>query len=283
MLPVSTDLAAALDAGTSLIIRHLVTITPTVGSPVYLTDNDADLVYGGHTFKRGGGTVPLVHLIRRRMAAGTEISDLEMELLCGDAALFNGERVPVAAADGALRGAWVLVERVFMPTAGDLSLGTMHVFEGTVSEVRPSATRVEITVEGLMGLLDAIQVPRTTFQPGCNNALFDAQCGLAMVALTYGSTVTAGATTTTIPSAAAGEYYVGGVITFTATGVSRAVKAYSAGAFILDRPLPSAPAAGALFTVYPGCDKQRATCQTKFANLDRFRGFPFVPKSEITR
>jgi hypothetical protein len=32
--------------------------------------------------------------------------------------------------------------------------------------------------------------------------------------------------------------------------------------------------------VYPGCDKQQATCRGKFANLARFRGQPYVPAPE---
>ena len=39
--------------------------------------------------------------------------------------------------------------------------------------------------------------------------------------------------------------------------------------------LPIAPAD--TFTVAAGCDKQLATCKTKFANVVNFRGFPHMP------
>ena len=34
---------------------------------------------------------------------------------------------------------------------------------------------------------------------------------------------------------------------------------------------------GAAITLYPGCDHTRATCAAKFANLDNFGGFPWIP------
>jgi len=45
--------------------------------------------------------------------------------------------------------------------------------------------------------------------------------------------------------------------------------------------LPFAPAAGDVFTAYPGCDKTQATCASpKFSNLVNFEGFPYVPAPE---
>jgi len=29
--------------------------------------------------------------------------------------------------------------------------------------------------------------------------------------------------------------------------------------------------------IYPGCDRVRATCESKFDNLDNFGGFPWIP------
>ena len=38
-------------------------------------------------------------------------------------------------------------------------------------------------------------------------------------------------------------------------------------------------APGDAFTIYPGCDKQLATC-TAFGNQANFRGFAFIPSPE---
>jgi uncharacterized phage protein (TIGR02218 family) len=46
------------------------------------------------------------------------------------------------------------------------------------------------------------------------------------------------------------------------------------------QPLPAAVVSGDAFEIYPGCDKTKATCENKFANLIRFRGYPFIPAPE---
>jgi hypothetical protein len=42
-------------------------------------------------------------------------------------------------------------------------------------------------------------------------------------------------------------------------------------------PPPLVPEVGDIIRIQPGCDKRKATCQTKFANYLNFRGEPFVP------
>lgn len=54
----------------------------------------------------------------------------------------------------------------------------------------------------------------------------------------------------------------------------------SNGAFVFLSPAPYTMNPGDTFTVYPGCDKQQATCANKFNNLLNFGGFPFVPAVE---
>jgi hypothetical protein len=44
-----------------------------------------------------------------------------------------------------------------------------------------------------------------------------------------------------------------------------------------------APEAGDGVSVYPGCDKTKTMCGTKYVNINRFRGFPFVPRPEQAR
>ena len=48
------------------------------------------------------------------------------------------------------------------------------------------------------------------------------------------------------------------------------------------RYAPSGPARGGdAFTVAVGCDHTPATCAARFANLARFRGFPYVPPPQL--
>ena len=39
-------------------------------------------------------------------------------------------------------------------------------------------------------------------------------------------------------------------------------------------------AAGDAFTISAGCDKQFATCKSRFANQANFRGFPYMPGND---
>ena len=66
------------------------------------------------------------------------------------------------------------------------------------------------------------------------------------------------------------------------SGISRTVKSYAGGQFVFILPLPYDPTVGDTFSVYPGCDKTQAVCQSKFNNVARFRGFPFIPVPETT-
>jgi len=50
----------------------------------------------------------------------------------------------------------------------------------------------------------------------------------------------------------------------------------------LSRPLLNIPIAGDTYTLYAGCDKLQATCSGKFNNLVHFRGFPYIPASEVS-
>lgn len=268
---------------------HLVTITPRVGSVVRWTDYPTDVTYSANTYTAGGtGTVPLVEIGRREEVAGTEIGSLEVTLLCGESATFNGVRLPLAAASGALDGATVLVYRHYRPDAGDDY--AVHLFQGRVAEAEPSSAKVTLQVESGMVALN-VPIPRLRLQPGCGNVLFDTQCGLVKATYTETATVSAGATTTSIPTdrTKADNYFTLGVLTFTSgalNGISRAVRAYanSGGTFTPDRPLSVAPSNGDTFTVYPGCPRTLDACQTKWAadNSARYRGFPFQPTHNWT-
>lgn len=91
--------------------------------------------------------------------------------------------------------------------------------------------------------------------------------------------------TATALAATAANYYTGGLVTFTATGYRREVRSDDGnGAIVLFEPLPADIQVGAAFTIYPGCDKAKATCKDKFNNIVNFRGETFIPAgTQLTR
>ena len=165
-------------------------------------------------------------------------------------------------------------------------VGTVGLFSGRVGPSGSNRYDAQLTVNSDIELLN-VMVPRNVYQPGCNNTLFDAACGLAKSAFAASATAS-GATDATLTTFAtsttlAASYYAQGWAvgaTGANAGVARTIKANGANSLQTIRPWAAPVAAGDTFTLYPGCDKKQATCSAKFANLARFRGQPYVPAPE---
>lgn len=75
-------------------------------------------------------------------------------------------------------------------------------------------------------------------------------------------------------------YYDGGLLVWETgknAGRAQEIKLWANGALqLFQRPF-NIPQTGDRFVVHPGCDKTRATCASKFANILNFRGEPDVP------
>lgn len=227
-------------------------------------------------------------------SAGMEVGELELSLLAGKLAFPNGVRFPLAAAQGAFDGAHVKVERLFMPSWGDTSLGAINWFEGTVSTVEPSSLGVRLMFKSDLEQLNA-PLPRRLFQPACPFSVYDAACGATRTP--HGATVLAGASSLAIsvnPNMTATEWALG-TLTFTSGALQGLTRTIQSSSFVsssdhritLAVPFPSAPAPGDTCSLLVGCDKSAdlATGCARFgaAQLNRFGGYPFVPKPESVR
>jgi uncharacterized phage protein (TIGR02218 family) len=291
MKPASGSLTALLNSSTAFLMADLLTVSFFDGSTLRLTDADMNLVVGGNTFKTNTdqGTVePIFKRGKTRCVVGLEVDTLDVTLLCGQTVQVGGISMTRAAMNGVFDGARVKLERVFMPTWGDTSPGTVILFEGAVAGVDPSSTEIRLVVKSELDKLN-VAMPRNVFMPACGHVLYGPGCGVVKAAYTVTGTVGAGATTTSVPSnrAEAADYFRLGVMVFTSgpcAGSRRAVRAYSGGTFTPVVPLPAAPANENTFSVAPGCDHSTgAQGCAKFANLNRFRGFPYVPRPETAR
>ena len=202
---------------------------------------------------------------------------------------------PEAVVSGALDGARIVLERLFMPTWGDASLGTFILFSGVTGDVTVNRTNAAITDNSNIAIL-ANPMPRNQYQVLCRHQLYDAGCTLLKASFTVTGTVGTGNTASLIHTnlTQADHYFELGQITFTSgalLGLSRTVKSYlhASGSIIPVTALPLAPSSGDTFSIYPGCDKRGAdafgninngTCKVKFNNLVNFRGEPFIPVPE---
>ena len=201
---------------------------------------------------------------------------------------------------GLFDGAYLRRTRAFYSGWNQPPIGTIPLFAGRISTIdQIGRVDAQVKIKSLPLLLDTL-MPRNVYQTGCVHSLFDGGCGLAKAAFAMPWSVAGGSSNGTInvpgvnppvagtPLAASTEgmnVLLQGQVLFTSgvnDGVVRSIKsiANSPNGFVLSYPLENIPAAGDTFTVWPGCDKTRATCLNRFHNLGNFRGFPYTPDPE---
>jgi uncharacterized phage protein (TIGR02218 family) len=284
MKATTAPLTALLGSG-KFVRADIWTITLNGGGVVRWTSHDADVIAGGNRFLSG----PSIQRGAISEKVGVEVSTLRVTIDAIDSDLINGVPVIAFIAAHGLDGASVKLERAYAPAWGLDSSGAPIPVTGTVIRFAGKVTSVEsimggtaeFTVSSWLVLLNA-QTPRNHFQVGCMRTLYDVGCGVNPASFSATGTVTSGGTTGfgSGLTGVAGYYSQGRLVFLTGAnaGISRTVKSNDgSGNFSLIKPLPAACAAGDTFTAYAGCDLTKATCSSKFANLTRFKGTPFVP------
>lgn len=284
MKAASAGLIAYLAANDTTLVADLLTITLANGGIARLTTFDQDITVGGFTYRAG----PTIY--RRgawRQTIGLNAESIDVTIYPDPADTIGGAAWLAAATAGAFDGARIALDKVFMATAGDGSLGIVNLFGGRAADVKATRAVLTLTAKPDLELLNAY-FPRRLYQAGCIHTLFDSGCALSKAAFTTTATAAAGSTAGSVLAtlAQATGYFDMGVLTMMTgalAGLSRPVKTFTNGSpstVQLLRGLPAAPAVGDQFTIVPGCDKTQATCTAKFANLARFAGFPYVPPPE---
>lgn len=291
MRSASGALIAFLASATQCERADLFTLTLVGGGITRLTSADIDLVVGGQTYLSGG---PRILRTGTKLTIGLSVDEMTLTVLA-DAAkhTLNGVPWATAAARGDLDGARVLVQKCYLASWTDTSAGAIILFSGRVSTATVSRNAISLPVKSDLELLN-IAMPRNLYQVSCVHTLYDTGCGLARASFKVSQTVTAGSTASAILATGltqATGYFDLGVIQFTSGALAslppKTVKTYTNAAGVktvnVASAYPVAPANGDGFDIYPGCDKLQATCSGKFNNINRFRGYPFVPTAEAAR
>lgn len=262
-------------------LADLWTITTITGQVLRWTSSDIPITTGGYTYLTG----PIIKRGGTKLTSALEVDTLDVTIGTGESITLSGIPFTHAAANGALDGATVKLERAFMLTWGVVT-ATVHLFEGRVAAIDPTHTEVKLQVKSLLEILDA-PWPRNIFQPGCSHQVYGEGCGLNRAIYQINATATGG--TTTRINWNTGKpvgYFDQGVIVFTSgnnSGARRTIKKSDATGLDIALPLPFPAANGTTFQIVPGCDKTHVTCNNKFSNINRFRGFPWVPPPETAR
>lgn len=279
MKSASPALIDYLNSNTTFLWADLYLFSLVGGFQVGYTDKERAFTVGGVTYNPF-----LIARTKTRIMVGTEVDTMTLTVSAGPSDTLNGVPWMQAVRTGMLDGANVQVYRLFMPTWGDTSLGTVMLFDGRIAGVEPGRSEARLTVKSPLELLD-VQMPRNVYQSGCMNTLYDSGCKLAKSTYAVGYSVLAGSTASNIVVSAAypGGYFTLGSLTFSTgvnAGLTRSIRSFDGVNIALALPLPVAPAAGDVLYAYPGCDKTMATCGNKFSNLVNFRGQPFIPDPE---
>jgi uncharacterized phage protein (TIGR02218 family) len=279
MKTASAALIAYLNAGTQFIMADLYTFTVPGQSILYYTNADSDITYNGNVFKAF-----LIARTRTRVSVGVEVDAMEITINPSPNDTIALIPWTTAARYGMLDGSSVKLEKLYMPTFGDSSLGAINMFQGRISDINIGRTEVRMQVKSELELLNTM-MPRDFYQSSCLNSLFDNGCTLSKSNFAYGGTIgVANLLQMTTNIANAAGFFDLGTVLFNSgpnLGTRRSIRSYSGGVFIFSLPLTVAPLAGSSFIAYPGCDKLKTTCESKFNNVINFRGYPFIPDPEV--
>lgn len=280
MKTTSGALLTLLNTSTQFLMADLFEITTISGTSRY-TSSDRDITYNANLYTSTG---PLMRRTGTRVAVGMETATMTITVQASTSHLLEGLPFVKAAVSGALDNARVVVYRAFLSSWLAAPTGALLMFSGRVSNVQGSRMQAKIDVKSDVEIL-ATMMPRNVYQPPCVNTLYDSACGVLRTSFQQAVTATGG-TITTITSAnaaAAGYFNQGTVLCLTGpnANIKRTVKSFSGGTFTFALAWPFANASGNTYTALPGCDKTQTTCNTKFANLTRFHGYPYIPNAEV--
>jgi uncharacterized phage protein (TIGR02218 family) len=282
-------LRAALLARTPMWSADLFTVSLATGEIYRWTSADQSILYSGLWWSGRG---PAIQRSSWSAKSTTEVSEMAIAILArGDEypddefdTGVSGRNVKQLAHGGLFDGAFVQLDRVFMPSWGDTSLGIITLFGGRVGKVEIDALGIRLTVLASNVILQQ-NVPRNTYQLGCIHTLYDQGCTLSRAAHTTTHVVTAAnqlhidyADPPTDPSV-----YQLGVAEITSgvgIGQRRTIDGSSSAGVLLAYQMFVVPQPGDTFTLTEGCNKTKDRC-TEFGNLPNFRGFPTIPKAEL--
>lgn len=250
-------------------LATLIKITRTDGHVLGFTSCDKDVVVAGVTYKADGAFQ--ASAIQNRAALSTDNQEMigmidgaiisEADLRAG---LYDHARVDVYVCNWA-----------------DLTQGVMQLRRGWLGHIRLMGGKYQAE---LRGLHDLLQRPfGDVYAPECRYAFGDTSCGINLAAQTATGSVTSMTDASRFTDSARSEadgVFAYGLLTWQTganAGLAMEVKQFAGKQFTLWLAMPNAIAVGDSYSVYKGCDKRFATCQSVFNNAVNFGGFPYLP------
>lgn len=278
----SPALLTLLNTATKLCMLDLITFTMASGTILRYNSGPYTINVDGYNYLPAA-----IEVGSFKQALGTNVDDLTTNWYYSASDMINGVRIPKMLRSGAFDYAIVQHSNLFL-TSWSIVANSDYVlplFIGILQMDVVGRSKAEIRIKAMTDLLNR-QVPTMIFQPGCMNLLYDPNtCGVSRTAFTSTSSVAAGGDELTIFCGLtnADGYYTKGSIKWTSgqnQGIISSVQSYTVGKFSLMWPTPFMPQVGDTFSVVPGCDRRKVTCDNVFHG--KFRGTPFIPVPSIT-
>lgn len=151
-------------------------------------------------------------------------------------------------------------------------------WKGRLTAVKPNDKSIELQFESIFTSLRRVGL-RQRYQRPCPHVLYRGGCRLNKE--DFATVSTAGAYTSnglvlSVPDASSfpDGYFTGGMIEI--DGVFRFIQSHSGWQITLMRPIAGFDTVKPC-KIYPGCDRSKATCNSKFGNVLNFGGFPYFP------
>jgi uncharacterized phage protein (TIGR02218 family) len=261
-----------------LIMHDLFEISPVGRSTLYYTSGPAAVTVGGHTYAVFDVERGLIKQVR-----GIEVDNLVVTIHPDDTDLLGSYSWQKSVRMGYLDEAEVKVLKVFFYPTGAV-VGAVERFLGSMADKELSMSAVELTVKSKFEIFNRM-FPANLYGPSCNYTLYDTNCGKNKVDFVEPGSVLTGSTARVIKcslDSSVADYYTLGVIEMingACNGERRTIEDYTAGVVTVSRKFSSTPAIGDDFYIWPGCDRAKSTCETKFSNTN-FSGEPFIPVPE---
>lgn len=241
---------------------------------VAATSHDSDIVFQGVTYSATAG----YSATDVQSSSGMNPDNLEVAGFL---------QSPAITEDDVYSGRWDFAEiEIFEVNWADTTQGRRILRVGTLGEVKAGRNMFVAELRGLLQYLSRT-IGRITGKE-CDADLGDARCKFNVASVTVTGTVGSVVGNVTVNDAARTEttnHFAAGKITFTSglnNGLSMEIKNSTSGQLILWEPMPFTIAAGDTYSAYPGCYKRIfEDCRDKFNNVVNFRGFPFLPGSNI--
>ena len=264
------------------------------GASLYYCSGDVDIKIGSQVYSCGNPGGPFFetegNLACPQWNVGLQVETLQFDFAPGSG-LISGQPITQAIQQGIFDGAQLTMSSCYWPQQAYINplvpTGAIIEFVGRCGDMIPSRTRVTVNANSHTELLDQ-NMPRNVYQAGCLNTLYDSACTLNQASFAVNGSIVGSGSSQSIVFASMSQatgYFDLGKIKFTSgalNGLTTSVKSYTKGTpgpIAFNIPMPTAPANGDTFTIYPGCDKTSTTCTNKFSNFVNFRGFPTIPDS----